>query len=60
MKDLLSDTDWHCRHDFKYENFTPLFGGLRRKTAAKSVPNVQHDYFSLFNRRLNSRIVAMT
>ena len=45
MKDLLSDTDWHCRHNFKYENFTPLFGGLRRKTAAKSVPHVQHDYF---------------
>ena len=25
------------------------FGGLRRKTAGKSVPHVQHDYFSLFN-----------
>ena len=23
-------------------------GGLRRKTAGKSVPHVQHDYFSLF------------
>ena len=36
-----------CRHDLNYVNFTS-FGGLRRKTAAKSVPHVQHDYFSLF------------
>ena len=38
-----------CRQNLKYENFTSLFGRLRQKIAAKSVPHVQHDYFSLFN-----------
>ena len=37
-----------CRHSFDYVNFTS-FGGLRGKTVGKSVPHVQHDYFSLFN-----------
>ena len=37
-----------CRHNFKYVNFTSL-GRLCRKSAAKSVPHVQDDYFSLFN-----------
>ena len=36
------------RQNLKHENFTLLFGRLRRKIAAKSVPHVQHDYFFLF------------
>ena len=36
------------RQNLKYENFTLLFGRLRQKIAAKSVPHVQHDYFFLF------------
>ena len=35
-----------CCHNLKYENFTSSFGRLRQKTAPKSVPHVQHDYFS--------------
>ena len=31
-----------CRHNFKNENFTSLFDGLRQKTAAKSVPHVHY------------------
>ena len=38
-----------CRQNLKYENFMSLFGRLRQKIAAKSVPHVQHDYVSLFN-----------
>ena len=30
----------------KYENFTSSFGTLREQIAPKSVPHVQHDYFS--------------
>ena len=37
-----------CPQNLKYENFTSLFGRLRQKIAAKSVPHVQHDYFFLF------------
>ena len=33
------------RQNLKHENFTLLFGRLRRKIAAKSVPHVQHDFF---------------
>ena len=36
------------RQNHKYENFPSLFGQLRQKIAARSVPHVQHDYFSLF------------
>ena len=36
------------RQNHKYENFPSLFGQLRQKIAAKSVPHVQHDYFFLF------------
>ena len=39
---------WCCRQGLKYENFTSSFGRLRHK-APKSVPHVQHDYFSSFN-----------
>ena len=36
-----------CRHNLRYENFMSLLGRLRCKIAPKSVPHVQHDYFSL-------------
>ena len=35
-----------CRQNLKYENFTSSFGRLRQNIAPKSVPHVQHDYFS--------------
>ena len=38
-----------CRQNLKYENFTSSFGRLRQTFAPKSVPHVQHDYFSSFN-----------
>ena len=38
-----------CRQNLKYENFTSSFGRLRQIIATKSVPHVQHDYFSSFN-----------
>ena len=42
-----------CRQNLKYENFMSLFGRLRRKIPPKSVPYVQHDYFSSFNQSNN-------
>ena len=50
-----------CRRNLKYENFTSLFGRLRQKIAAKSVPHVQHDYFFLFIlfNQLNSLLPTM-
>ena len=38
-----------CRQNLKYENFTASSGRLRQNIAPKSVPLVQHDYFSSFN-----------
>ena len=38
-----------CRQNLKYENFTSSFGRLRQNIAPKSVPHVQHDYFSSSN-----------
>ena len=38
-----------CLQNLKYENFMSSFGRLRHNIAAKSVPHVQHDYFSSFN-----------
>ena len=37
--------------NLKHKNLTSSFGslGLRQKIAPKSVPRVQHDYFSPFN-----------
>ena len=43
-----------CRQNFKYENFSSSFGKLRQKIAPKSLPDMQHDYFSLFNQSNNS------
>ena len=47
-----------CRQNLKYEHFTSSFGRLRQKVAPKSVPHVQHDYFSSFNRS-NRRFEAL-
>ena len=38
-----------CRQNLKYENFTSSFARLRQNIAPKSVPHVQHDYFSSSN-----------
>ena len=38
-----------CRQNLKYENFASSFARLRQNIAPKSVPHVQHDYFSSFN-----------
>ena len=38
-----------CRQNLKYENFTGPFGRPRQNMVPKSVPHVQHDYFSSFN-----------
>ena len=43
----------HCRQNFKYEIFTSSFGRLRQQIAPQSVPHVQHDYFSSFNRSIH-------
>ena len=40
---------FRCRQNFKYENSTSSFGRLRQNIAPKSVPHVQHDYYSSFN-----------
>jgi len=37
------------RQNLKYENFKSSFGRLRQNIAPKSVPHVQHDFFSSFN-----------
>ena len=46
-----------CRLNLKHGNFTLSFGGLRQKIAPKSVPHVQHDYFSSFNQSNRSFVV---
>ena len=38
-----------CRQKMKYENFMLSFGRLSQRIATKSVPHVQHDYFSSIN-----------
>ena len=38
---------------------TSLFGRLRQKIAPKSVPHVQHDYFSSINQSLKSLICGV-
>ena len=35
-----------CRQNLNRENFMSSFGRLRQNIAPKSVPHVQHDYFS--------------
>ena len=39
-----------CRQNLKYEHVTSLFGRLNQNIAARSVPHVHHDHFSLFDR----------
>ena len=48
-----------CRQNLKYENFTSSFGRLRQNIAPKSVPHVQHDYFSSLNQS-NHWFVALS
>ena len=48
-----------CRQNLKYENFTSSFGKLRQKSVPKSVPHVQHDYFSLFNQSIKSLVCGV-
>ena len=38
-----------CHQNLKYENFTSSFARPCQNIAPKSVPHVQHDYFSSFN-----------
>ena len=49
-KERFTAASSRCRQNLKYENFTSSFGRLRQKIAPKSVPHVQHDYFSSFNK----------
>ena len=46
-----------CRQNLKYENFTSWFGRLRQNIAPRSVPHVQHDYFSSFNQSIHWFVV---
>ena len=48
-----------CRQHLNYENFTSSFSRLRQNIAPKSVPHVQHDYFSSFNQS-NHWFVALS
>ena len=41
-------------HVFKDENLMLSLGRLRQKIGLKSVPHVQHDYFSSFNQSKSS------
>ena len=43
-------TSSRCRQNLKYENLMSSFGRLRQNIALKSVPHVQHNYFSPFDR----------
>ena len=38
-----------CRENFKNKNLMSSFGRVRQNITPKSVPHVQHDYFSSFN-----------
>ena len=46
------------RENFKYQNYTSSFSRLRQNIAPKSVPHVQHDYFSSFNQPLICGVVV--
>jgi len=48
-----------CRQNLKYENFTSSFFILRQKNAPKTVPHVQHDYFSTFSQSYHDWFVAL-
>ena len=42
----------YCQN-LKYENFTSSFDRLRQNIPPKSVPHVQHDYFSSFKQSIH-------
>ena len=44
-----TSASFRCRQNLKYENFTSSFSRLRQNIAPKSVPHMQHDYFTSFN-----------
>ena len=54
-----TDVSLRCCQNLKYENLTSSFGRLRQNMAPKSVPHVQHDYFSSFNQS-NHWFVALS
>ena len=58
-KERYSACGSRCCQNFKYEIFTSSFGRLRQQIAPKSVPHVQHDYFSSFNQS-NHWFVALS
>ena len=58
-KERFTAASSRCRQNLKYENFPSSFGRLRQNIAPKSVPHVQHDYFSSFNQS-NHWFVALS
>ena len=58
-KERFTASSSRCRQNLKYENFTSSFVRLRQNIAPKSVPHVQHDYFSSFNQS-NHWLVALS
>ena len=57
-KERFTASSSRCRQNLKYENFPSSFVRLRQNIAPKSVPHVQHDYFSSFNQS-NHWLVAL-
>ena len=55
-KERFSAVGSRCRQNLKYENFSSSFDKLRQRSVPKSVPHVQHDYFSLFNQSIKSLV----
>ena len=55
---LLSSSSWLLKL-LKYENVTSSFGRLCQNIAPRSVPHVQHDYFSSLNQS-NNWFVALS
>ena len=47
-----------CHQNLKYKNFMLSFSRLRQNIGPKSVPHVQHNYFSSFN-QANHRFVVL-
>ena len=59
MNERFTAAGSRLRQNLKHENFTSSFGRLRQKIALKSVPQVQHDYFSPFDQS-NHLFVVLT
>ena len=47
-KDCFLVISSRCRQNLKFDNFTLLFCGVRKRNARKFVLHVQHDFFSFF------------